>query len=294
MKVAIIGGDKRMLYVAKAFADSGAKTFISGFDHLQSMCDIMISDYANALSWADYAVLPIRPITDDYITAPYAMNKLSLYDFAQMIGEKPVFCGFKAMLKDTVRGAVYDYSSREEFAVSNAILTAEGAIGILLRDYEDSVCGAKILILGYGRIGKALSRSLSALGAKVTVAARKPGDRAWIEADGMTADDYSLKELNRFQIIINTVPATVLDQRRIDLVRDDVYIIDLASAPGGVDFDRAKERGLSCVHALALPGKTAPSAAGRIIKDTIFNIIKEENGGKDNFGLCDDRLLLHL
>ncbi|MBQ9516046.1 MAG: dipicolinate synthase subunit DpsA [Ruminococcus sp.] len=294
MKVAIIGGDKRMLFAAKAFSESGTEVMIAGFENLKSLCDILVSDYETALKWADYVVLPIRPVTEGCIAAPNAKTKLTVTDFSRLIGEKPVFCGFNETINSTVKGSVYCYSTREEFAVQNAVLTAEGAIEMILRFYENSLNGANVLILGYGRIGKVLARYLSAFGAEVTVAARKPRDRAWIKAFGMNTCDYSLKELSEYQIIINTVPAMVLDHKQIDRLCDDVFIIDLASAPGGVDFQRAKERDLTCIHALALPGKIAPAAAGRIIKDTIFNIIKEENGGKDNFGLRDDRLLLHL
>ncbi len=294
MKTAIIGGDKRMLYAAKAFSDDGAEVAAAGFDNLQSLCDIRVMSVKEALKWADFSVLPVRPVDGGCINMPYAAEKITLHDFARMNGAKPVFSGFSESIANAITAPVCDYAAREEFAVRNAVLTAEGAVALLINEYEDSVSGAKALVIGYGRIGKVLSRYLQSLGAEVTVAARKPSDRAWIEAVGMAADNYSYKELSSYQIVFNTVPAPVLDAACIDRLRDDVMLIDLASAPGGVDFDRAGERGLTCIHALGLPGKSAPKAAGRIIKDTIIHIIKEENGGKDYSGLCDDRLLLHL
>ncbi len=294
MKTAIIGGDKRMLYAAKAFSESGAKVVIAGFDRLQSLCDIRVTSVGDALRWADFSVLPVRPVHEGFLNCPYSDTKVPVKEFSAINGSKPVFCGLADSLSGAVSGIVYDYSAREEFAVRNAVLTAEGAIGLILRYYEDSLCGADVLVLGYGRIGKALARRLKGFGARVTVAARKVADRSWIESDGMTAVDYSLKEINAFQIVFNTVPAVTLDREKIDRLRDDVFIIDLASAPGGVDFQRAQERRLTCIHALGLPGKSAPKAAGRIIKNTIIQMIKEENGGKENLGLCDDRLLLHL
>ena len=52
-------------------------------------------------------------------------------------------------------------------------------------------------------------------------------------------------------------------------------IIDLASNPGGVDNEAAKERGIKSIWALALPGKVSPSTTADIIKDTIYNVLKE-------------------
>lgn len=294
MKAAIIGGDKRMLYAAKAFLDDGAEVAIAGFDHLQSLCDIRTASIAEAAEWADFSVLPIRPILDGKLNCPYAKTTITADDFASYFGSKPIFCGNAAILSAYTDAPLYDYAAREEFAVQNAILTAEGAIELILRCYEGSVYGTDILILGYGRIGRALSHRLSALGAKVTVAARKLSDRAWIESERMLAVDYSFKELNKYQIIINTVPAPVLKAAEIDRLHETAFLIDLASAPGGMDSERIRQRDLTYIHALGLPGKTAPKAAGRIIKDTVINIIKEENGGKENLRLCNDGLLLHL
>ena len=294
MKTAIIGGDKRMLYAAKAFYDSGADVAIAGFDDLQSLCDIRVMPVKDALDWADCSVLPIRPLADHCLNCPYSAEKYHIERFAVDNGAKPIFCGNAKSLSPYLHAPLYDYAAREDFAIKNAVLTAEGAIDLLFRCYEDSVYGAKILTLGYGRIGKVLARELSALGADVTVAARKLCDQIWIQNAGMKAIDYSFKELYNYSVIINTVPAKIINAAVIDTLRDDVFVIDLASKPGGVDFERARERDLTCVHALGLPGKIAPKAAGRIIKETIIHMIKEENGGKENSGLCDDRLLLHL
>lgn len=296
MKTAIIGGDKRMLYLADSLLKSGAQAAVAGFDGLESLCEIVVCDPEEALSWADMAILPLMPIKNGLISMPYSSKELKPTEFGKMLGNKPVFSGFADTIRPFCRGAVYDYASREDFAIPNAALTAEGTLEIILRGYEGSVLGADALVLGYGRIGKILSRYLHHLGAHVTVAARKLSDRSFVVLNGYEATDYSELELKSgdFDIVINTVPAPVLNAAVISRMKDDVFIIDLASSPGGTDFAYAKARGLTAIHALSLPAKTAPKAAGEIIKDTIFQIIKEENGGKDHSGLCDDRLLLHL
>ena len=294
MRVAIIGGDRRMLYAAKAFLQDTDQVVIGGFDSAE-LPDHMVSlSVGDALEGADLAVLPVRPLKEGMLNAPFSSQQLPLSELAVLIGTKPVFSGDIASLRGMLRGALYDYTAQEEFAVRNAVLTAEGAIGLLVQQWEGAIFCARALVLGYGRIGRIAARYLRALGADVTVAVRRDDARAWVQAEGMHSCDYSLKEINTFDIVLNTVPAPVVNADCVDRIRQGAVIVDLASSPGGVDGARAEQRGLSFIHALALPGKTAPAAAGRIIKDTICHIIKEENGGKDNCGLCDDRLLLHL
>ena len=273
MKVAVIGGDKRMLFAAKAFSADGYEVSIAGFDRLVSLCDIRIADAETVCEWADIIVLPVRPVADGHIAMPFSDIRITVPELMSMIGEKPVFSGCASLLKPYAQGEVYDYAVREDFTVKNAELTAEGAVGILLNDYEGAVFGTDILVTGYGRIGKILSAYLRRMGAHVTAAARKDSDRAMIGINGMTALDYPDIDWGRYPVIINTVPFMVLDAPAVDAMDDDVYIIDLASAPGGVDFDKAQGRGLSCMHALSLPGKTAPLAAGRIIRDTVIKIM---------------------
>ena len=130
---------------------------------------------------------------------------------------------------------------------------------------------------GYGRIGKILSKMLCGLGAHVSVEARKYADLAMIEGHGCEA--MSLKELghhvHEFDIIFNTVPAVLFDAELLKKVRKNTLIIDLASRPGGVDFEAAAKMGIKVIWALSLPGKVAPITSGAIIKDTIINVIRE-------------------
>lgn len=118
---------------------------------------------------------------------------------------------------------------------------------------------------------------LFGLGAQTYVEARKYADLAMIEGHGY--EPLALGELKsrigEFDIIFNTVPSLILDEEVLKNARKDSLIIDLASKPGGVDFDAAKDLGLRVIWALSLPGKVAPVTSGTIIKDTIMNIIKE-------------------
>lgn len=140
-----------------------------------------------------------------------------------------------------------------------------------------TLCGSRCLVVGYGRIGKCLAKMLQGIGACVTVSARSLGDMAMIRAFGYkavhTAELASIA--GDFDLIINTVPHKVINESVIERINRETLVIDLASKPGGVDMDAAKKFGIRVIWALSLPGKVAPVTAGKIICDTVINIINE-------------------
>ena len=136
---------------------------------------------------------------------------------------------------------------------------------------------ARVLVIGYGRLGKVLARQLHGLGARVTVAARNPADRAWVRAWGYgdVPSDHLASHTGGFDLICNTVPVCLLDREALSGVTPGCLIIDLASKPGGVDFAAAGELGITVIWALSLPGKVAPVTAGKAIRSAIYNIMTE-------------------
>ena len=170
-----------------------------------------------------------------------------------------------------------DYYDREEFKISNAVPTAESALAIAINEVPVTILGTTVLVMGYGRIGKTLCGMLKALGAKVYASARKCTDFAWIENNGCIPvhTDNIGNIISECKIIFNTIPKTVLGCEMLSRVSKDALIIDLASKPGGVDFELAKKAGINVIWALSLPGKTAPVSAGEILSDTILNILGE-------------------
>ena len=162
------------------------------------------------------------------------------------------------------------YARREEYQIAIARLTAEGAIALLRP--ETGLSGAHILLLGYGRIARLLARELQKAGALVTAAARSGEQRAWAEAEGIEALplDALSGALDRFDVIIGTIPAPVLTEPLLALVRKDVLLLELASAPGGIDAAAAHERGLRYIRAPGLPAKYAPERAAVILRDAVY------------------------
>lgn len=175
---------------------------------------------------------------------------------------------------------IRDYSLRDEFAVSNALTTAEAAVGIAMNELKRTIAGSKALIIGYGRIGRMLSHLMDAMGANVTVSARKASDFAWIRAMGLNcAQTYVLSGLDRFDVVFNTVPAPVFGANEIAAVRPDAVLIDLASAPGGMDAASAHSFGKHIIHALALPGKYAPESTARNVCSIVYAMESEDDNG---------------
>ncbi len=174
-------------------------------------------------------------------------------------------------------GELVDYYARPELAIYNAIPTAEGCIGILLRESTRTLWGANILLLGFGPVGQALGVRLAALGADVTVCARRPEQRALAESLGLRGAELArLGALApAFDRVVNTIPAPVLTEPVLAALRPGSLIVDLASKPGGTDFAAAQRLGCKAIHALSLPAACAPDTAGEAVARTVLTILRE-------------------
>ena len=282
--VAVIGGDLRQITLAKMMAADGYNVTVYGFTENIVMENIFQTDDIKLALDNEIIILPV-PVTFDglYINTPYSENKITIKRLVSHINPLSLVFGgriSKELSDELSRKGVKhrDYMTRDELAIKNAIPTAEGAIAIAMNETSITIHNSKCLVLGYGKVGKILAKSLSALGAKTHITARKYADLALIEGHGYIP--MSLNEaknrLHDFDIIFNTVPALILNSTDLSKVSPDTLIIDLASKPGGVDFEKAKELGIKVIWALSLPGQVAPVTAGIIIKDTIYNMLAEE------------------
>lgn len=282
--IGIIGGDKRQLYLADSFIKDGCRVILGGFDTLESIGDIAITDVKSAINYSDIIILPLPSVrTDGSINAPFSNGNIYLTDDCiELIKSKPVFATFREKLirayPKLSSSPVFDYASREDFAILNAVPTAEGAVECAMCAYEGTISGSKSFVAGFGRIGKVLAKMLKALGSDVTVSARRFEDLAYINALGYRAENtLELKKISGYDLVFNTVPAMVFDEKLLKNTDRNTLIIDLASVPGGVDFEAARSLKIDAQRALSLPGKCAPKAAAEIIKQTVLSIIKEVN-----------------
>ncbi len=216
-----------------------------------------------------------------YINSPFSDKEISVREIMANLNAKILIAG-------TITPEIYDMANdeyveiidvmkREELAVLNTISTAEGAIELAISNTNRILHGSQVLILGFGRIGKVLAKKMQGLSAIVTCAARKDDDLAWIKAYGYRYININTigENLSQYDIIMNTVPHMILNEEKLQYIKEDCLLIDLASKPGGIDPNAVKERKLQLIWALALPGKVAPITTAEFIKDTIYNILKE-------------------
>lgn len=280
--VLIIGGDRRFLFLGELLKKRNRVSFL-GFEKQKGGQNNISFDEATS-SCYDYIVLPVPSFKDGFVNSPFSALKISCENVLSLIKQKTVLLG--AMLPDDFlelaskyKVEYFDYFLREELTVANAWLTAEGAVAIAVSESDFSLFGADVLVMGYGRIGKALSHILKGYGARTDVSARKASDFAWIRAFGHTAiNTADIKEhIGKYDIIFNTIPKPLLNKEALSLVKDNCLIIDLASLPGGADKAFAKEKGIKLIHALGLPAKVSPKEAGKIIMEAIENIEKERS-----------------
>jgi len=170
------------------------------------------------------------------------------------------------------------YLDNTEFKIANAVPTSEGAIRLYMELSGQTVAQSRMLVLGFGHCGKALSIRLKALGADVTVFARSPEDRIYGKTLGIDMREYKQlpKLVRQKACIFNTVPERLLDGSILTYMPRSNLIIDLASAPGGTDFSLCEKMKLTAVLASSLPGRFFPKTAGKILADTVAAIINDQ------------------
>ena len=187
--------------------------------------------------------------------------------------------GNQSFLKDKKGRLQTSRLSFLRYPTANALPTAEGAIQIAMEELPITLHDARVLVVGFGRLGRTLAPRLRSLGARVWVSARRYEQRAAAECMGLGSEgvDGLSDWLCSYDIVFNTVPAPVLGVEELAALKERALVIDLASRPGGVDMDAAAALGVRVIWALSLPGKVAPVTSGRYIKDTVYHIMEESN-----------------
>ena len=286
IKIAVVGGDCRQLYCARCLADKGFETALFGFDFCEddfgfcTRCD----NISDALNKAKIVVLPL-PVSRDgaLVTIQHSLGSVDVEGLFSKTEKDAVVLG--GNVSDKIKSIaqkhgikIIDYFEREELVVANAYLTAESAIATAMNEIDYSLHDYPVLVMGYGRIGKCLCQLLKGMGVEVYASARKNQDFEWIRAFGYSPVDTSKVSdvIGSCRLIFNTIPETVLDDNNLKLMHPESLIIDLASKPGGVDFESAKKNGIKVIWALSLPGKKMKRSAGRAVAETVMSILNDE------------------
>ena len=251
MSILVPGRDARSRYCAEALRDQGC-----------SVADCPVAA-------ADVIVLPMRAQVPPELMEQLRPGQYVLGGCLGSQREKLTACGVRA----------FDYYDDVQLQYANAVPTAEGALGILIDRTPGTIRGSKGLVIGYGRIGTVLAGRLSLLGADVTASARKETDLGRIEAAGHQAERTGLWEqsMERYDYIVNTVPARVLTEGEYRQMRPEAVLLELASEPGGFDEALCRECFLTLIRAPGLPGKCAPKTAGAAIAGAVLRILESES-----------------
>ncbi len=284
--VAVLGGDLRQLAVAEAIARLGARVRTYGLSGPPAGCGVSPApSLREALQGASVVVLPISGADPAGCVASQPGQPILRLDdgfWGNLAPGTLILAGsLPAQAKRAAAAAghrVVEYAENDEIAILNAIPTAEGALQLAMEALPITIHGSCTFVLGLGRVGLTVARLFKAVGAETWVAANRPALRARAHEMGCRPVTFAELpgEIGRADLIINTVPALVVTGQLLALTKPSVYLIDLASAPGGVDFQAAENLGRRAILALGLPGKVAPESAGRIIASTLPAIIAQE------------------
>ena len=282
--ITVVGGDLRIVKLVEMLINDGYKVYTYALENSEELLSLNGVEFCptlkEAVSYSKVIVGPV-PLSSDRkrLSSPFGRNEVGLEEFIKELKGKYLIAGNINIKEELDSNGIQfvDLLKREEFSVLNTIATAEGTIQIAMEETQRTVHGSNVLVMGFGRIGKVLAKMLDGIGAKVYCEARKYEDISWIKAYGYNPihlnnlDEY----LGRFDIIINTIPFQILEGPKLDLVKKEVVIVDLASNPGGVDRKAARERDLKVIWALSLPAKVAPLTSAEFIKETLYHVLKE-------------------
>jgi dipicolinate synthase subunit A len=287
MQLALIGGDARQLEVIRKFSELDASVQLIGFDNLQYAFNAITKAVLGeeVLQSLDAIILP--PVgTDDmgYVESIFSTNELVLTEehIAALPKHAKVYTGMAKVYLKTICSnqgiQLVELFDRDDVAIYNSIPTAEGALMIAIQNTDFTIHGSHCMVLGLGRTGFTLARTLQGLGAHVKVGVRKPEQfaRAWEMGFEPFYTTELSQQVSNIDLLFNTIPTMIVTAQIIANIPNRALIIDLASKPGGTDFRFAEKRGIKAMLAPGLPGIVAPRTAGRIIAKTLSELLMEQ------------------
>ena len=286
----ILGGDSRQSVVAKRLLSLGHTVRIFGLGDISgeiSGAEIYMSA-EKAIFGCDALLLPLPTSRDGKHLNLVSTEKKDcpiLSDIVKHASKniKPLIIGglipkeIREYAK-TLSVNTIDYYESEKLQEKNALPSAEGALMVAMENTDKVIFGMPVLVSGYGRIGKLLADRLKKLGAHVMVAARRDEVICEIAMSGYIPVRISdvegiRKAVGKCEVIFNTVPGVIFSGKMLDADRSKPLYIEIASSPGGIDIQSAREKGYRIIFAPSLPGKYAPSSAGEYIFETISDIL---------------------
>lgn len=273
-KIWVIGGDQRTKFLIQNLIESGYFVLYTGVDvnhplaRKMSPCDSSVIELKAI-------ILPIRGIKEDTIVQNIKINE----EFFEIHNKTPIFTGIMTKYLEEKKKLynlnIIVLNAYPLFNEKNSIATAEVVLKMIIESTNTILSESKIIVLGNGASGSVIAEYLKYFQADVVIVARSEESRKKAIAKGIRAINFDKleQEISNSQIIINTVPALVLKEKELKGMPLTCEIIDIASFPGGVDYEYSKKMGISATLCPGLPGLYAPKTSGIAQAKAIIEVL---------------------
>ena len=285
--ISVIGGDLITVKLVNIISKTN-KVVIFGLEYAEELMgndNIVFADSLESAINESKVIIGPMPLSvkSEYITTVFSKEKIKTEDFKNLLYDKILIAGdiwleTKEQL-ESQGTKCFDILTNNALKISNSIITAEGVLGIAIQETSTTIHGLDVLVLGFGRTGKMIAKIFDAVGAKVSVEARKEEDLAWIDAYNYNKID--LKDLDqylgKFDLIINTIPASILDNEKLTLFKKGSVLINLPTiTETKIDINEANKLGVKYIWTSSLPQLVAPVTYAEMIKKIIFQYLEQE------------------
>lgn len=239
------------LFINDDLRDKYAKLYLKKLGH--EICEFYIQNKV-----IDYIVLPIKGMYKDDVFENLVKENIDKTYIVYNVTD------YMLDLKNKYNLEFIELKNDKEFNYSNSLATSEAVLKYGIELLPIILKNSNILILGYGNSAKALVEDFKHFSNKLLVAVRK--DEVRKDLLKKKINNINLKELKNYieeyDLIINTIPSMIIDEELLHYISPTSYILDIASYPGGVDFNKAKKYGINAFLLPSLPLKYAPKTSG--------------------------------
>ena len=232
----------------------------AALDHAcQLLTDTGITVTTTPLSHVTHLLLPVPSFEPDGAIKGGG----SLAEILSQLPRDITVIGGKLSRSELENYQTLDLLEYEPYLLENAHITAHCALGLAISNAPYILDSQPVLVIGWGRIGQKLAQLLQAIGAKVTVAARKETDRIALVSRGYHGISIQQIQPEQYKLIFNTAPAMLLPE----------------CSGNGIKIDLASQLGIggkNVIWARGLPNKLAPVSSGQLIAKIVISHLNEE------------------
>lgn len=252
--------EKRYMYMCEELERRGVKVY-----RINSEKDykVLIESRAINVEQLDFVVIAVRGTKDGYIEL--GEERIYAKEFLEMLGERTrLIAGVTTEYEEGLDCRFVNFQKVAQVVKANSEYTAEGVLEMLLSLTPKSIFSYSYDIVGTGNTGTAIYKLLSRLGLQIRMISR--------EGEQGTLDIEQWKRSDKSEVIVNTVPAPVMDKAIQDTFADEQVIIDIASGGVGATEEVKQLPHIKYYQAPPLPGKVAPQSAGILLAEFIYDL----------------------